>query len=52
MASIIGGLLAQQLIRVVSQKDQPMLNWLWYDSMLGGATVHNIGCPEVEVMTE
>jgi len=44
IASIVGGQTAQQVIRVISKKDQPMMNWLCYDSLLGGCSIQNVGC--------
>jgi len=52
LASIVGGQTAQQVIRVISKKDQPMRNWLYYDSSLGGCAIQNMGCADITISPE
>jgi len=38
VCAIMGGILAQQIIRAVSMKDAPLCNWLFFDDTIGGSS--------------
>ena len=44
VCSVMGGIVAQQVIRAMSRKNAPLCNWLLFDTVLGNAVSLNVGC--------
>ena len=44
VAAIVGGVLAQEIIKVISNKDAPHKNFFLYNPMESCGVVENIGC--------
>ncbi|PVV00728.1 hypothetical protein BB560_004875 [Smittium megazygosporum] len=41
-SSVLGGILAQEIIKVISGKDLPISNWLFFDSLESDALIYKI----------
>ena len=44
VCSVMGGIVAQQVIRAMSRKNAPLCNWLLFDTAIGNAVSMNVGC--------
>jgi ubiquitin-like 1-activating enzyme E1 A len=42
VCAIVGGILAQEIIKVLSGKELPVQNWFLYDGISGSGLIHHI----------
>ncbi|KAH8556118.1 SUMO-activating enzyme subunit 1-like protein [Umbelopsis sp. PMI_123] len=42
VCAIVGGILAQEIIKVLSGKELPIQNWFFYDGIAGSGLIHHI----------
>jgi len=42
ICSVVGGILAQDILKVLSQKDLPIANWFCYDGFTGKGSIHKL----------
>ena len=42
ICAIVGGLVSQEIIKIVSKKDDPVVNSLYYDGLSGAGIIENM----------
>jgi len=42
ICSVVGGILAQDILKVISQKELPISNWFCYDGFTGNGVIHKL----------
>ncbi len=52
VCAIVGGILAQELIKVVTGKDEPLSNFFFYNGMDGGGFVECVPAPPAAAATQ
>ena len=46
ICAIVGGIVSQEIIKIVSKKDDPIVNSLYYDGLSGAGIIENFKCCE------
>ena len=46
ICAIIGGIVSQEIIKIVSKKDDPIVNSLYFDGLSGAGIIENFRCCE------
>ena len=44
ICAIVGGIVSQEIIKIVSKKDDPIVNSLYYDGLSGAGIIENLKC--------